>query len=395
MHRYALIILLAAVGACGDVRGGSISAVVRDSANIRIVENSAAQSGAADGWRVGTIPTLQIGSILNASEYEFRYIISAGRLSDGRLFAVDRDLRRISYYTDRGDFISSIGRHGDGPGEFRSIENAEVGAGDTLYIFDASHRRVTVLSPEGEHVRDARLLPELDGPFARAWPRPDGGWLGIVQTRPTREPSPHNLVPGTIHLLRFDADGKQEGILLSVPGDDWVITGRGVTFPQYGYQPSAVVVDTVIYFGISRDFEIGRFDGDGTLRTIVRRTGLDLSLTDAEIEAAYRTLGGRFYEGASLEEFVRDRLTFPRAQSRPPFGRIRLDSEGNLWVGEHTPGGGEIKVWTIFSPEGEMLGDIELPDRFAPLSISRDEVLGRWADELDVQYLASFPIIRP
>lgn len=54
-----------------------------------------------------------------------------------------------------GHLLARIGRAGDGPGEFRGPRVVAVGSADTLYIFDARSRRLSVVGPDLAFVRSA------------------------------------------------------------------------------------------------------------------------------------------------------------------------------------------------------------------------------------------------
>jgi hypothetical protein len=77
--------------------------------------------------------------------------------------AYGRDLPGI--YDSRGGFVRSIGRSGEGPGEFRSAEIILLGDADSLLIIDRGLQRLTLLSPEGRYVRSA---PIPDGTYSAA-----------------------------------------------------------------------------------------------------------------------------------------------------------------------------------------------------------------------------------
>jgi hypothetical protein len=55
---------------------------------------------------------------------------------------------QVWIFDSRGGFLQTIGREGDGPGEYRSIRRIDVLQGDTLEIFDQGLRRRTTLAPD-------------------------------------------------------------------------------------------------------------------------------------------------------------------------------------------------------------------------------------------------------
>ena len=48
----------------------------------------------------------------------------------------------------------------------------------------------------------------------------------------------------------------------------------------------------------------------------------------------------------------------------------------------------------MFSPEGALVGQVELPTRFTPLAIGEDHLLGVLRDDLDVERVVRIPLTR-
>jgi hypothetical protein len=48
--------------------------------------------------------------------------------------------------------------------------------------------------------------------------------------------------------------------------------------------------------------------------------------------------------------------------------------------------------WTVFDPEGRMLGTVATPARFRVFEIGTDYVLGVWADDMDVEHVRLFTL---
>lgn len=81
-------------------------------------------------------------------------------VTDGsRVFLVfRRPATEIHVFSIDGTFQRVLGREGDGPGEFRTIQALDLGPGDSLYAFDSGNARVTIFSPELDLVRSTRFL---------------------------------------------------------------------------------------------------------------------------------------------------------------------------------------------------------------------------------------------
>jgi len=78
--------------------------------------------------------------------------------SRGNIYIADSSNARIQKFTKEGTFVASLGRKGQGPGEFNSIRSLAVDADDRLFAFDASQRRLTILTTEGKEVRTIRFV---------------------------------------------------------------------------------------------------------------------------------------------------------------------------------------------------------------------------------------------
>lgn len=83
---------------------------------------------------------------------------SVARDTRGRVYVVsEEEMDLIKTFDGSGHYLGSIGRGGEGPGEFRSIGVLAVGPGDTLHVFDDRIGRHSVFSPIGQFVRSSRF----------------------------------------------------------------------------------------------------------------------------------------------------------------------------------------------------------------------------------------------
>jgi hypothetical protein len=67
----------------------------------------------------------------------------------GYLYIVDNMNHRIQVFSENGNFIRTIGRKGQGPGEFLNPTDIYI-KGETLYISDTGNRRIQIFSRSGE-----------------------------------------------------------------------------------------------------------------------------------------------------------------------------------------------------------------------------------------------------
>ena len=182
----ALRSLLAAsilLAACAP-ESATTPVTVRDSAGVEIVESTAPMWDPGEEWVVAADPILDLADTGRGAAHEFYRVADARRLVDGRIaVALQTEVR---LYSDSGAHERTIGREGDGPGEFRRITSLGMLPPDSLVVYD--RRRITVLDSE----------PNAWDVFSA-----DGAWLGRVHT------------PGRFRVLEIGSD-----YMLGVRKDD-------------------------------------------------------------------------------------------------------------------------------------------------------------------------------
>ena len=106
-----------------------------DSAGIRIVHSQPMNSDAT--CAVSEEPAVVIGDDESDENQWFSRVGNVARMSDGSIVAVDRGSAQIRIYDPDGQHLRTMGRQGEGPGEF---ENGPfqmwIAAGDTIWAGD-------------------------------------------------------------------------------------------------------------------------------------------------------------------------------------------------------------------------------------------------------------------
>ena len=108
------------LAACESESGESSPAVhfaVRDSAGVRIAENSESAIASRARRRLGE-PELSLGGAGAPEPYEFYHIQGVVGLSDGGLAVLNRGTHEVRVFDGSGRFLRALGRWGRGPGEF-------------------------------------------------------------------------------------------------------------------------------------------------------------------------------------------------------------------------------------------------------------------------------------
>ncbi len=91
--------------------------------------------------------------------------------SRGRIYLMGFFATALKVYDASGRYETTIGRKGDGPGEFRGIMGSVVGPADSLFVFDRLAMRMSVFGPDHAFGRSSPIDVEPAGyqPLIASW----------------------------------------------------------------------------------------------------------------------------------------------------------------------------------------------------------------------------------
>lgn len=399
------IVLATLASACGDPPspGGNSPALepaVRDSADVRIVENPRPPSASRLDWRVGTAPEVSIGAQEGEGPYLLHRASDAFTLSDGRIVVANTGSHELRVFDASGIHVATWGRRGEGPGEFFPLVQAHRWRGDSLLALYSHANHLSVLDSEGNVGRTFTLTRD-DSFFRVAAVLPAGAILssdfvsrgglsgGLSRTEET-------------YRVR-DAEGDMVSLLGSFPGTEWFSSWSGSSGWSveiaHAHRVSTFAWGDLVAIAPNDTYEIRVFGLDGTLKRIVRREHDLVASTEAHIDAEIEERVARIPEEERAErrrELREDFQEIPFPETFPAFAAAMTDLVGHLWVREYEiPGeAGADPVWTVFDPEGRVLGFVETPGGLDVYEIGEDYILGLATDELGVEFVQVWSLER-
>lgn len=155
-------------------------------------------------WRIGGDST--------AEEEFFGVIERITADPEGNVYLLDRQLSEVKVFSPDGKYLRTIGREGEGPGEFRQPMDLFFLPDGNLGVLQLVPGRIVMLTPEGDPVGD-HPLPELEGGDTAALVRGQRMGDDIVLVLSHNEQHEDRI---DIHrlLVRVGSDGKIETTLL-------------------------------------------------------------------------------------------------------------------------------------------------------------------------------------
>ncbi|HET7585913.1 MAG TPA: hypothetical protein VFK13_13435 [Gemmatimonadaceae bacterium] len=368
---------------------------VRDSAGVAIVESAHPAWPHGAGWHLSPQPVLRIGSVEGDTAYQFSSIRSALRLSDGRIAVVSTAQHGVRFYDSTGRFLRQVGRAGGGPGEFQGVPMLQRWRGDSLMAFDGRSRSASIVSPTGAIQTVVVLEKGTAGWIGRL---SDGSYLvSIGGFSPVMDTIPDYRMPTPIRHV--DSAGALIDTVGVFPGVEFQITGQGrgamVGIAPFARYLATAIVGDVLVVGTQESPEVDEYRADGQLLRRIRFATGDRTMTDS-LKAAHREHYLSF-AGAGDNPSQRQMLeAIFRAQSYPaevpPYGQVLVDDAGDLWLADYEERvvGPDPGHWTVIDRTGRLLGAVAMPERFLPLDIAGGYVVGRWKDDLDVEYVVVY-----
>lgn len=384
-----VVVAAAALLSFGCDAGGGDRITVRDSAGVTIVENTLPPESALP-WRIDPAPFRVIGTADGEERYQLYLVRGATRLSDGSVAVVNGGTNELRVFGADGTLLGVAGGEGDGPGEFRAMRLAGRLPGDSLLLFDSRHARFTVVAPGPAITTTFTLDPRVaQGSVETVGVLGDGR---IVVAGPVDfgEPADASVIEPPRPLILLDGGGGLQATLDTVrtrPMYFEMGDGFSFTFVPFTVPPAFAVAGDAIHAGSGRSYEVRRYDPHTRrLARLIRLEREPRPVTGADLDrfierAVERADPGR---GPALRESYAE---VPPPDVMPAYRDLLVDRAGLLWVADYRAHGGEPRRWTVFDPDGRVLGTVDTPDGVRVLEVGHDWILGIRRDELDIPYV--------
>ncbi len=325
--------------------------------------------------RIDSDPLLTIGD--KPEDALFR-VVGVALVGDA-LVVAEASSNTLRYY-DRGtgELLRTTGGDGEGPGEYQALVFLQA-VEDRLYTFDFANRRLTVLGAAGAVEKTVTIqpwegypYPDVAGVFA------DGSMLvaSSVQRPEGVEAPTVRRIPWI--LARYDSTGTfVDSLGHYLAGEGLLVPfGRGGAATSRWPGPfrraaSSGVLGDEYYIRDNMEFAIPIFDRTGAL---VRELGFGAGPEPRAVTRKDRDL---FEELDGAE-------SWERPEFYPYHSGIR-ELNGLIWVHQYhwweSPG----ERWTLYSKEGERVGEVASPENLWVAAADGDVVAILRRDELDVE----------
>ena len=336
------------------------------------------QFGSVDG----TDPNLTFGAI------------EVQAASDGTIYVLDKQAVEVRVFDSGGQYLRTIIRQGEGPGEVGGANGIRLSGDTLLWINDTRQWAIKGVDPEGQEVwRFGKPVMSVTETWAGVFDDRGRYWREISHS--DNEPD----FPPPVGLTEWTGRHYYKSHDIATEAIDSVYLGEPV-FRIYAYstpdvpfgflplrfQPFEMIrVNPAGGFWRAHNtsYRIARTSEDGDTLIVI-----EVGLPEQPVTDADRT--------AYVDSIVADRpgLRGPAEEvaglmpdARPVLADLFVDDEHRLWVQRVTPEGAPT-FYDLFSPEGDYLGSVRLAFAAAGPLVVRNGHIYTWIeDELDVPFV--------
>jgi hypothetical protein len=347
-------------------------------------------------WTVSVEPSLRIGIVDGDDAYQWQYILAATKLADGSIVAADRRAGEIRFFSAAGKHNYTIGRRGEGPGEFRNPSQLLQRSRDTLVVFDDRNQAISTINLKTREVQTRKSACVRDDSSAKIKMRYSNAILirndACIVVFANSPATIAGAVRGQIRVRLTPADngrtvtlGEFQGIENGRPNSN---PGNAFVLPIY-LNTAVTASSARIFIGDNAGSVVRTFDHSGGAHEPITLPLKPIPFSAVE-RADFRK---RFLAKiAPISRQQAEELEMPT--STAAFLDLHADLLGHLWAQRPTIRQDAENAWVIVDVNGTTIGQATLPARFRPLEIGADYVLGVARDEDDVQFLQVHALTR-
>ena len=275
---------------------------------------------------------LSIGETAGKVEYMISRISGISVDKEERIYVLDYSEANIKVFNKNGDYLKTIGRKGQGPGEMTSPFAICITKKNEIVVQDLNNHQISFFSLEGRYLKAISTAEVI---IVGSVIDTRGNIIGITSTT-----GPDKQV---VELKKFNSEL------------DYLYSFCSFSLPRRSpaYNPFnpeicwALTVNDEVFCGYSENYELKVFSSDGKLIRIIRKDYVPVRITPDEIERIKKTLPGPM------------KLDIPK--NHAAYRDFTVDEEGRCFVRswEENPGTEEYYL-DIFDSEGIYIAKVPI-----------------------------------
>lgn len=275
-----------------------------------------------------------------AEEQMFQSIHMLDVDKTGQFYILDEQAANIKIFDQNGDFVKTIGRKGQGPGEFGMPISLFLSQQRHIIVNDMGQRKIQYFDMEGNYLKEFSIADKFlfFGPMVTS-----GGDLIVTYIIPQEKP--------TITLQKLDSGFKSVLTFATLSMDMPPILNIFMARSLSSLRWSVTYLDEIIWGDINNpEYELRFYDVDGKLKKKITRDYNPISITAEDKD---KLMEETFGDNPTDQWDIR----FP--ENYPPFSGFSFDDLGHIFVKRYEKeiheGGG---LYEIFDAEGKYIAQM-------------------------------------
>lgn len=357
------------------------------------VVNEAPRLPAARAWRVGPV-LMQAGHAEDPNGLELSRVMGAIRLADGRIVVANSSSNELIFLSANGREQVRAGRGGGGPGEFGHLGEIGLTPDGKIWAADLSDRRFNLFDLAGRNAGTVSLQAfQVPGGLSPVGVLADGRFVLINATRLLGGPAKGF---DSTDVIVHDPTAGRSVTIARIPKLD---TGDPLGSKILGAPMLLVVGGSDILWGFGDAYRIHRVDTTGRSRGGITKRHNAVALGGALWDRYMEARAAASRAAGQTPDQIRQARQRTEASARPAtlpvFSEALLDAQGNLWVRGYELSRVIVPEWDVFDSTGSWLTTLGMPERFRPMQIGPDWILGVQRDEDGVESVSLRRLIKP
>lgn len=386
--------LVAGCGAAGD--SGAEHRVERETRGDTTIVRTLA--GGVWGGAGRLEEELRIGRLEGPEEEVFGRVTFVTPDGAGGVYVFDQQAVTLRHFDAEGRYTHTIGRAGEGPGEYRQVYGVARRSDDRIVVYDLGNARINVYEPDGTVVDHWPVEPSLATANALTIDAADHLYIRMMM----EAPEPNRV--WRIGLFHIGTDG----VLIDTipdptfPGEPELEPGTFDARKVWTRSPQGPVI-----VGLTDALSFDMRHADGSVTRVERAAEPVAFLPEERAGWEARNEWIRRNQG----EFLMSEIP-PVPAFKPAYRSLLADADGRVWVRRFvrgqpdstavpSPNAAPPSGWTepvvydLFEPDGEYLGPLQLPPRTTITPAPGDEIWGIVRGDFDEPHVVRFRLVPP
>lgn len=250
---------------------------------------------------------------------------------DGNVYLLDGQLSEIQVFSPDGEFLRTVGREGEGPGEFRNASDMFLAPGNLLSVVQIFPGKIVQITTDGDPAGNYKIPENTGGGFQLVHVGRSNGErvvLAYAQSRSADGSGQQSRKQiQTTYLRAFDAEGNE---LARFHEESQETVFGGMKFVENTFSDFArrwaLSKDGRVAAALSfDDYQIHVWNPDGSLNRIIERPGFAPVPRDAAAKKRFK----KFFE--SITRWNRG-STFEVSETHSVVRGLWFRDDGSLWV---------------------------------------------------------------